>query len=220
MYKKKIYILGTGGMAREALSFYKDLNKISKVHGFVEENCTRADSKILNKKIIDASDIESQDKKESIYIAAIGLPQRKKWIQELESKDCKFDTIIHPSVIKSDTADIGTGCIICPGVTLTQNIQIGQHTIININSSINHDSQIGSFVTICPGVNIGGNVKIDDECWIGIGATIIQKIRIGKNSFIGAGAVITKDVPPNTLMAGVPAKPIRKLKKSDWKDLI
>lgn len=65
-----------------------------------------------------------------------------------------------------------------------------------------------------------GNVRIGDRCWISIGATIIQKVSIGKGSFIGAGTVVTKDLPENTLAVGLPAKPIKKLSESDWKKLI
>lgn len=52
---------------------------------------------------------------------------------------------------------------------------------------------------LCPDVNIAGNVTIEDACWIGIDTTIIEKVTIGKSSFIGAGAVFTRDIPKNTL---------------------
>lgn len=216
---KTIYILGAGRMAKETLSFYRDLNKFEVVFGFIEENCKRKGLKIHGKMVMDASIIDTLPKN-SVFIGAIGSPKRKKWIEKIEAKGFNFDTLIHPSVIRWDSANIGKGCIIYPGVIMTSNIDIGRHSIINLNVSISHDCKIGNFVTICPGVNIGGNAMIGDECWIGIGATIIHNISIGKGSYIGAGAVVIDNIPENVLAVGAPAKPIRKLKESDWRKII
>ena len=54
-------------------------------------------------------------------------------------------------------------------------------------------------------------VKIGDRVWIGIAATILPGVTIGENSIVAAGAVVTKDVPPNTIVAGNPAKVVKKL---------
>ena len=56
--------------------------------------------------------------------------------------------------------------------------------------------------------------------WIGIGSTIIHSINIGKGCFIAAGSVVVKDIPDYTLALGVPAKPVRKIKDSDWEGFI
>jgi len=212
-----IYILGAGNMARETFNIYKDLNKIEEIAGFIEEN--RKKSKIYGKDVIDASIIEALPK-DSLFIGAMGSPKRKRWVREIEQKGFGFDTVIHPSVIKGDFVKIREGSIICPAVVLTCDTEVGRHSIINANTSISHDCVIGNFVTIGPGVSIGGNVTIHDECWIGIGVTIINKVSIGRGSYIGAGAVVTQDIPEDVLAVGVPAKPLRKLSKSDWEELI
>ena len=77
-----------------------------------------------------------------------------------------------------------------------------------------------SIVTVGHGAHIAGNVTIGDECWIDIGVTLIDRVAIGKGSYVGAGAVVTEDIPENVLAVGVPAKPVRKLTESDWKELI
>lgn len=60
---------------------------------------------------------------------------------------------------------------------------------------------------MCPFV--WGGVKIEDDCWIGAGAIILNGITIGKGSVVGAGAVVTKDVEPYTIVGGNPAHKIR-----------
>jgi NDP-sugar pyrophosphorylase family protein len=64
-----------------------------------------------------------------------------------------------------------------------------------------------------------GNTKpviFEDNVWIGDSAIICKGVRIGKNSIIGAGAVVTKNVPPNSIFAGNPAKLVKELKKKDF----
>jgi acetyltransferase-like isoleucine patch superfamily enzyme len=55
-------------------------------------------------------------------------------------------------------------------------------------------------------------VIVEDDVWIGTRAVILPGVRIGYGSVIGAGSVVTKDVPPMTVVAGIPAKPIKKIK--------
>ena len=54
-----------------------------------------------------------------------------------------------------------------------------------------------------------GEILIEDGAWIGVSSTIIFPVRIGKNAIVGAGSVVTKDVPDNTLAVGVPARVIK-----------
>jgi acetyltransferase-like isoleucine patch superfamily enzyme len=56
-------------------------------------------------------------------------------------------------------------------------------------------------------------IVIEKNVWIATGATILGGVRVGENSVVAAGAVVTKDVPPNSLVAGVPAKLVRSLEE-------
>ena len=72
---------------------------------------------------------------------------------------------------------------------------------------------IGKNVTINKGATIlsPGKVVIEENAWIGIGAIICPGVTIGRNAVVAAGAVVTKDVPDNVVVAGVPAKVIKKI---------
>lgn len=58
-------------------------------------------------------------------------------------------------------------------------------------------------------------VKIQDKVWIGFNAIVLRGVTIGEGAVVGAGAVVTKDVPPFTIVAGNPARPIRELELSE-----
>lgn len=96
--------------------------------------------------------------------------------------------------------------------------EIGKNTVIaygGIGVIIHKDAIIGQNCVIESNVTIGGrsNIKtlpiIGDNVFIGTGAKVLGNIRVGNNSIIGANAVVIKDVPENSIVAGVPAKIIR-----------
>lgn len=100
---------------------------------------------------------------------------------------------------------IGHGVNIMTGAIITNSIRIGNGCLINLNSTIGNDSVLGDFVECSPGVNISGNCKIGNYCNLGTNALILPKIKIGDNVIVGAGAVVTKDMPDNCLIMGMPA---------------
>ncbi len=90
-------------------------------------------------------------------------------------------------------------------------VSIGKHvTVSGFVSFVTHDG--GSFVfrdqEPYKNVRRVGRITIHDNCFIGIRSVILPGVEIGPNSVVGAGSVVTKTVPPNTVVAGVPAKPI------------
>src|SRR5262249_44647940 len=60
----------------------------------------------------------------------------------------------------------------------------------------------------------GRGIVVEDGAWIGAGATIVDGVRIGEGAVVGANAVVTKDVPPRTVVVGVPARVVKDLRAS------
>ncbi len=88
-------------------------------------------------------------------------------------------------------------------------IKIGnQCTITGGVKFITHDGGAWIFKEKCSDLTVFGKIEIKDNCFIGFNTLILPNVTIGPNSVVGAGSVVTKDVPPNTVVAGVPAKVI------------
>ncbi|WP_440896611.1 sugar O-acetyltransferase [Amphibacillus sp. Q70] len=114
-----------------------------------------------------------------------------------------------------------------------RNIKLGEKCYINFNCNFVDDGEIiiGNEVMFGPAVTIATvnhpidpsirpfmyaqAVTIEDNCWIGANVTICPGITIGKNSVIGAGSVVTKDIPENAIAAGNPCRVIRNINKQD-----
>ena len=77
------------------------------------------------------------------------------------------------------------------------NLMSENHNFSELNSSIKSQGIARSFILI------------EDNVWIGVNSTILPGVTIGSGSIIAAGAVVTKDVPKNTIVGGIPAKIIR-----------
>jgi acetyltransferase-like isoleucine patch superfamily enzyme len=98
------------------------------------------------------------------------------------------------------------------GVTLScfERVTIGRDTLIGpdvmIRDSDSHSTGTSERSPTAP-------IEIGDRVWIGARAMVLKGVKIGDGSVVAAGSIVTKDVPPKTLVAGAPAKPIREV---DW----
>lgn len=108
---------------------------------------------------------------------------------------------------------------------------IGDHTRVGLHNTIIGPVRIGNHVNLAQGITVTAlnhnfqdsgrkideqgittvPVRIEDDIWIGANAVILPGVTIGQHSVVAAGAVVTKNVPPHSLVAGVPAKIIRQI---------
>ncbi len=104
---------------------------------------------------------------------------------------------------------ISSHTFICEGVTIEDNVFIG-HGVMFINDSYPRATAAGGSLQTEADWKVEKTV-IKKGASIGSGATILANLCVGENAIVGAGAVVTKDVPPNTIVAGNPAKVFRQI---------
>jgi sugar O-acyltransferase (sialic acid O-acetyltransferase NeuD family) len=212
----KIVIVGAGGFGKEVLWTLHDCNKQLKrydVLGFIDDNKKLHNKLIHKKRVLGGHEWFSEKAARNVkcVIAIGGGKIRKKMAEDLERRGVEFETVIHPSVIMSESVKIGKGTIIQAGSVITVDVTIGNHCRIDTNCTIAHDSKIDSYVDLSPGVHINGKNSIHTGTFVGSGTITREKISVGEWSIIGAGTVLINDVPEKSLFVGVPGKLKKKL---------
>ena len=159
-----------------------------------------------------------------VVYSAIGETRDKRALVERFKKEASrigtfhlFNTLRHDSSIITNPISIGKDFIIREHSSIGSQCNIGDHVSIGPLANVSHNTVIGDYSTICGQAAISGGVIIGEGVFIGQGASIKPNKKIGSGAVIGTGAVVVKDVPPNMVVAGNPARDDAKFKKvSHW----
>lgn len=114
--------------------------------------------------------------------------------------------------------EIGNNTSFNSNVTLGSDfgvIHIGSDVIVGMNTvmrAANHRFDQAASIPIRKQGHEGGEIKIEDDVWIGANVTILSGVRVGSHSVVGAGSVVIDNVPSGVVVAGVPARILRKIK--------
>lgn len=208
---KPIVIAAAGGFGREVAWLIEDINQAEptwELLGFVDDSTSSLPE---GYQVVDSiAGWLNQNRKDVSIVVAIGEPSsRRRVTMLLEQAGARFATLIHPTVRRSRFVTIAPGSMICAGCIFTTNIEIGRHSIVNLDCTIGHDSRLGDYSSLMPGVHVSGEVNLGEGVYVGTGANLINGINVGEWAVIGAGAVVSSDLPAAQICVGVPAKPIK-----------
>ena len=214
---KQIAIFGASGCGRGVLPLVRQQLKIKgEAHQLVFVDDAPFAPVVNGHKVLSYSEwLALPFSKRYINIAIADSKTRERLVRRCRADEVEFFEVRAANVVQLDDVQIGEGAILCPFVTLTSNIRIGQHFHANLYSYVEHDCVIGDFVTFAPGVKCNGNIIIEDHAYIGAGAVIKQgqkdePLVIGQGAIVGMGSVVTKSVPPGITVVGNPAQEIVK----------
>jgi sugar O-acyltransferase (sialic acid O-acetyltransferase NeuD family) len=208
---RNIVVIGAGGYAREVAYLIEEINRTTKgVWNIIGcwDNIARSEGRMIRGIPVIGREDVARYASDLYAVAAIGHgDRRERAVMEAEEMGIGFATLIHPSVtFDRETVSVGEGTVICVGATLTVDITIGRHVLLNYNCTIGHDCCINDFATVSPGANLSGYTQVGRCAYIGAGAVTVENHTIGDAAIVGAGAVVTRDVPAGVTVAGIPAK--------------
>lgn len=218
MRKQRIVVIGASGFAREVKWLIQEIDQATpgvEFAGYVVSDLSRLGEHDSREELLgDYSWLRVHAAEFDGLAIGIGTPAvRLKVARELlpEFPIGRWPALVHPSVrIDRGSAEIGPGVLVCAGVIGTANVKMRAFSMVNLACTIGHEAEIGEGCVLNPTVNISGGVMLEEGVLVGTGAQVLQYLRIGRNSTVGAGSVVTKDVPEGVTVVGIPAKPLGK----------
>lgn len=131
----------------------------------------------------------------------------------------QFNCRIEPGAFIRDMVEIGDNCVIMMGSVINIGAVIGKNTMIDMNVVLGGRAVIGDNCHIGAGAVIAGVIEppsadpvvIEENVLIGANAVVLEGVRIGAGSVVAAGSVVTKNIEPNSVVVGSPAKVIKKV---------
>jgi sugar O-acyltransferase (sialic acid O-acetyltransferase NeuD family) len=202
-------IAGAGGHAKEILGLFAE-QKITENIFLFDDTGFVSNEKVFNRfrVLTSAEDVRKVFETDPFFVLGVGSPSiRKKLAEKLTLLGGKIESVISPfAKIGSYDVKLGKGLNIMTGAVITQNVQVGDYSLIHINATVHHDCTIGEFCELSPGSHILGKVSIGNHVSVGAGAIVLPGVIIEDNVVIGAGAVVTKNIAAGLKVSGVPAK--------------
>lgn len=194
-------IVGAGGVGRETLD--AALAAGLEVAAFVDD--AKAGSEVRGLWVFASSDVPDG----GVFVIGIADPKvRERLTPVLAARGMQPTTVVHPRAIIAPEVTIGPGCIILGGAHISSSVRLGAHVQVHYNATLGHDAVLDDFTTVYPGANVSGAVHLRRGATVGSNAVVLQGRTVGEFAFVGAGAVVTRDVAPGTVVVGSPARPV------------
>jgi 2,3,4,5-tetrahydropyridine-2,6-dicarboxylate N-acetyltransferase len=140
----------------------------------------------------------------------------------------KVEARIEPGAVIREGAHIAKDCVVMMGAVINIGAEVGRGTMVDMNAVLGARAIIGKNCHIGAGAVIAGvleppskkPVVVGDNVLVGANAVVLEGVRIGKGSVVAAGAVVVKNVLPGVVVAGIPARVIKKVEEIREKDKI
>ena len=207
----KLIIIGAGGFGREVLAWAEQSVQVGReweIKGFIDDNLDALHDRPSPGKLLGRI-ADHQPAGDEVFICAIGVPAVKRKCSELmAARGGRFARLTHRSAVLGHEVELGDGVILCPNAVVSANNRLGRGVVVNLNSTVDHDAEVGDWTQINCHCDVTGGVKIGREVGFGSHVAVAPGVRVGDEAYLGAGAVIFRDVEPKAKMFGVPARRI------------
>jgi hypothetical protein len=167
--KKRIVIVGAGGLGKEIACLINDLADFEVV-GFYDDGLTQGEL-VLGKYEVLGNMLSLQTVQSEVSVViAFGNPKMKKkcWEALQENSNIHFPNIIHPTALfmNAERIQLGKGVIIFPLAVLTTDLSIGNNVVVHAGASIHHDVAVGNHSVIMPGARIVMSEQLAEASFI------------------------------------------------------
>jgi len=202
MTTQSIAIIGAGGHAAVVAGTL--LAAGHRVAGFFDDEPSSWGTRILDLPVLGPLR-QIPDSGFTHGVIAIGTNRTRKSLAE--KLRLEWITAVHPFSWVHPEATLGPGTIVCAGSVIQPGARIGSHVIINTRSSVDHHARVGDYAHLAV-AHLAGGASIGEGVFMALGSIVLPKIHVGAWATVGAGALVTKEVAPETTVVGIPAHPL------------
>ncbi len=213
----RVALIGAGGHASDVLSLIESFGGVRyryDVVGMFHSDPDGVDKTRFTKRGVDVlgldrlAEIAAEDT-DLHYIAAVGYPSaRAEVVDQLSGLNLTALTAVHETASLGTGVSLGSGVVVLAQSALSPLVSIGDHAYVSHGALVGHDTIVGAYTSLMPGSSVSGDCVIGDGVMIGSNATVLENLKIGEGAVVAAGAVVTKDVDPDAVVAGAPARPL------------
>jgi len=214
---KKLVIIGGHGNGTVVASTVEDINSKEptwKIIGFLNDD---KESSINGYPVIGGIDknlIDELIKEDDLYFywSLISVKLNHTFIsrlEELEIPEDRFATIIHPTAVIAQNAQLGYGVSIHPFVNIGTNVIVGNHIHIFAQAMVGHGAKLENYSYVANNASIGAHVTLKKGAYLGTNATTLENISLGEWSVVGLGSAVLNDVDDYSTFVGNPARKIK-----------
>ncbi len=209
----QIIVIGSGGHAAVIVDAL--LAAGATVLGLTDSNGARHGAEVCGRMVLGSDGLlanyDARDVRLANGLGSVANPTARFAVQtRLENAGWAFADVRHPAAVVSNFSNVQQGVQLLAGCVVQARAQVAKGCIVNTRAIVEHDVSIGAFTHVAPGAVICGDVRIGASCHIGAGAVVRQGISIGDGTVVAAGAVVVRDHPGNSVLAGVPARELRR----------
>ena len=200
-----VIIVGAGALGRVLCDFLSADGYT--VVAFVDDSPALAGTQVNGVTVCLTEDIDHFLHGEvSCVLAVLDGKGRTALIKKLRKKSVSFFDYKSNSSFVSPYAFVGAGCSLLPFAHVMNAARVGDFCHLHMGTIIGHDAVLGDCCALAPYCSVGGGSKVGRGVTFGMGVNVVPGIIVGEYSILGAGAVVTRNVPPYSIVFGTPSK--------------
>lgn len=205
----QLIIIGAGALGREVLVIASDARGAGaafEVKGFLDKNPSALDSNGAGFPVL-GSERDYVIQPEDRFVMALGDPITRDQVAcDLEQRGARFISLVHPTAIVVDQAEIADGCVLAQNTFVALNARLDSHVFLNTYASVGHDCVVGRSSVLAPGAVVNGDAVLGESVLIGSNAVVTAGRRLGDRARLGAASVAYRNIAEDCLALGNPAK--------------